>query len=108
MGVEHIRHGHREEIIQVRMARPKNVLDGAEHAQRVIRFGNHGTVLHIGSHNEGNAAVRIHMVAAVLCIVFDDKDQCVILVGAVGDGLHDQAHGVVVIRFIQLRRINSR
>ena len=74
LGVEHVGHGHRQGIVQVRVARPENVLDGAEHAQGGVVLGNQGLMLDVGAGDKGDAAVCIHMVATVLRIVFDHKD----------------------------------
>ena len=47
------------------------------------------------------------MVAGILRVVFNDKDQGVLCVNAVGDGLNQQSDRIVVIRILQLRRDQS-
>ena len=54
-------------------------------------------LLHVGARHEGDAAVRIDVVAAILRVVFNDEDQRVVRVPAVGDLLDQQADGIVVV-----------
>jgi len=58
-------------IIQVLVLRPHDVLDGAEHADDVVRRRNQGYLLHIGPYNKAYTSVRIPVIAAVLSIVLD-------------------------------------
>ena len=57
-------------------------------------------LLHVGARHEGDAAVRIDVVAAILRVVFHHKDQGVIRVLAVGDLLNQQADRIVVIGYL--------
>ena len=58
----------------------------------------HGSLLYIWSDYKSDAAVRVHVVSAVLGIVLDDKNQGVFGIFAVRDLLHDQSDGIIVIR----------
>ena len=47
--------------------------------------------------DEGDAAVGVNVVGAVLGVVFDYEDGSVVPVRAVGDGLDHASHGQIVI-----------
>ena len=61
---------------------------------------------HVSARHVGGGAVRIDVIAAILRVVFHDKNQSVVFVhGAVGDFLHQQSHGIVVVGLIAVRGI---
>src|SRR5579872_2181073 len=47
--------------------------------------------------DEGDAAMRIHVIGAVLSVIFDDENGGVIPVRTVRNSLDDAAHGKVVV-----------
>ena len=63
-------------------------------------------LFHVSAGHKGYGAVGIDVVAGILRVVFNDKDERVVGVdGAVGDGLNQHSDRVVVIRLLQLRRV---
>lgn len=47
--------------------------------------------------DESNAAMRVHVVGAVLRVVFEDEDRGVVPIGTVRDGVDDAADGKIVV-----------
>ncbi len=61
----------------------------------------------VGADDEGCAAVGVYVVAAILGVVFDDEDQGVGGIGAVGYRLDDRAYGVVVVGDLEFRSVDA-
>src|SRR5215472_4182470 len=51
--------------------------------------------------------MRIDVIRPVLTVILDDDDQSVARVGAVSNGLNQQANSVVIIRLLQFRRVDA-
>ncbi len=85
----------------------QNVLDRAEHIGLAVTRADDSVLLHIRADNVGGGAMRVDMVRPVLGVVFNDDDQSVAGIGAVGNGLNQQAHGIVVIGLLQFRSIDA-
>src|SRR5262249_3784454 len=64
-------------------------------------------MLHVRANEVGCSAMRIDVIRPVLTVIFDDDDQSVARVGAVSNGLNQQANSVVIIRLLQFRRVDS-
>jgi hypothetical protein len=75
----------------------EDVLDGAEHAGLAVGCAHDCMPLHVGANEVSCGAVRINVVRSVLGVTFDDDNQRVSGVGAVSDGLNQEADSVVVI-----------
>src|ERR1035441_1274096 len=101
--VEDVGHGPGERVVQVHRRETQNLFDGAQEVDGVVRRGDQRALLDVGARDEGDAAVRIDVVAAILRVVFDDEDQSVAGVLAVGDLLNQQAHRIVVVGLLILR-----
>ena len=69
----------------------------AQEVDGVVLRGDYRASLHVGARYERYRAVRIDMVAAILRVVFNDKDQRIVRVPAVCDLLNQQANRVIVI-----------
>ena len=62
---------------------------------------------HIGAGHVCRGAVRVHVVAAILRVVFNNKDQRVVFVDrTVGNFLHQQANRVVVVGHVALGSVH--
>ena len=74
---------------------------------RVVYGCGDDRILHVSSGHVCRGAVRIHVVAAILRVVFHNEDQRVVLVDrAVGNLLYQQANGVVVVGHVALWRVH--
>ena len=105
--VEDVGHGPGERVVQVHRREAQNLFDGAQEVERVVPGRDHRAPLHVGAHDVRGAAVRIDVVAAILRVVFNRKDQRVVGVGAVGNLLNQQADRIVVIGYLQVRSIHA-
>ena len=58
----------------------------------------------VGADDEHGRAVRVHVIGAVLRVVFENENRRVLPVGACGNFLNEKAERVVVVRNVKLRR----
>lgn len=61
----------------------------------------------VGTDHVGNGSVGVHMVGSILCVVFDNKNQGVVLVLAVGDLLDDLPQGIVIVGHLSLDCVDA-
>ena len=85
----------------------QDLFHGAHEVEGVVGGGDQ-RIPDVGAGHKRDAAVGIDVVAAILRVVFDDKDESVAFVErAVRDLLHQQADRIVVIGLIPIRSIDQ-
>jgi hypothetical protein len=85
MDVEHIGHRPLEGRVQVDVLGVENVLDRPQRIDLAVASADDHALPDVRSDDERGAAVRIHMVGAVLHVIFSDDEQRVGGVAAVRD-----------------------
>src|SRR5208337_1827876 len=104
--VEDIGHWIGQRIVHVHRRQTQNFFHSAHEVDFVVGGGDQ-RIFHVGARHIGGGAVRIDVVAAILRVVFHDKDQRVVFVDGAGDLLHQQAHRVIVIGYIPVRGVHQ-
>lgn len=74
--VEDVSHGPRQRVIEVQRREAQNLFDRAHEVERIVQRGDHRVLLHVSARHEGDAAVGIDVVGAVLRVVFYDITGC--------------------------------
>jgi hypothetical protein len=105
--VEDVGHGPLEGGVQVDMLGAENVLDRAQRVDLAVATADHRALLHVRSDDEGRPAMGIHVVGAILNVVFDDDEQCVVSVAAVRHRLDHQAQRQVAVSLLRFRRVHA-
>ena len=68
-----------------------------QHGKLVVELADHRAPLHVRADDQADRAMAVDVVPAVLGIVFIDEDRGLGPEAAVRDGLHEPAHGQVVV-----------
>src|SRR5208282_982746 len=83
-------------------------LHGADQADGAVILMNESAGTIVGADDEGGRAMGVHVVGAVLRVVFEDENGRVVPIGAGGNLLDEKAEGVVIVRDVELRGGHAR
>src|SRR6185369_5686427 len=91
--------GHRTGGFQESSAwwNPEDLLDGANHARVVVIVRVHQVAPDERPDGQSYRAVTVHVVHAVLGVIFYHEDEALLPEAALGDAFYDPAQGQVVV-----------
>ena len=73
--VEDIGHWRHTAVMKVLASRAEDVFDRAGHVYGGVVLGDDGMMLYVRTNNIGRATVGIHVIAPILCVVFNNENE---------------------------------
>src|SRR5262245_61946268 len=99
--VEYIRHRPLGCSVQIHVLCAEDIFDRAQRIDLAVVCADHRALLHVRSDDVRRGAMRIHMIGAILAIIFGDDDQCIRSISARRNGLYEATDCEVVIRLLR-------
>ncbi len=85
----------------------EDIFNRSKHVDRGVLLRYHGTVLHVRSDDVPGRPVRIDVVCTVLGIIFQNEDQGIGFVGAIGHFFDEFGDRIIVVSLLDLRSVNA-
>jgi hypothetical protein len=80
--------------MKVLVGRAEDVFNRADHVYGGVVLGDDGMMLYVRTNNIGRATVAIHVIAAILCVVFNNENEGARRVRAVNNLVEQQRDAI--------------